>query len=60
LLRRIVSGMAQGIEPDFTPAVISQRALAGWAFASALVIVPIGAALGGAWDQIVAVMLSGR
>ncbi len=60
LLRRIVSGMAQGIEPDFTPAVISQRALAGWAFASALVIVPIGAALGGAWDQIAAVMLSGR
>lgn len=60
LLRRLVNGLAQGVEPDFTPAAVSQRALAAWAFASALVVVPIGAALGGAWNQIVSLMLSGQ
>ncbi len=60
LLRRIVNGMAGGVEPDITPETVSPRVLAGWAFASALVIVPIGAALGPAWDQIVAVLLAGR
>jgi RsiW-degrading membrane proteinase PrsW (M82 family) len=60
LLRRIVNGMAQGVEPDITPETVSHRVLAGWAFATALVIVPIGAALGGAWDQIAAVMFAGQ
>lgn len=60
LLRRLVGGLAQGIEPDLSPARVSSRALAGWAFVCALVIVPVGAALGGAWPQIMAVVLAGR
>lgn len=60
LLRRIVGGLALGVEPDLTPITISQRALAGWAFACALVIIPIGAALGPAWNQIAAIVMTGR
>lgn len=52
LLRRLVNGLAQEIEPDITPTVVTTRALAGWALACALVIIPIGAALGPAWSQI--------
>ena len=59
LLRRIVVTLAQGNAPDLEPALVSRRALAGWAFAGALVIIPIGAALGGAWPQVVAVVISG-
>jgi hypothetical protein len=59
LLYRLVAGLAQGIEPDLAPASVSPRALAIWAFACALVIVPIGAALGPAWGQIQAVILAG-
>ena len=35
---------------------VSTRTLAGWAFATVLAIVPIGAALGRAWDEIQAVL----
>jgi len=59
LLHHIINGMARGIEPAITPEAVSPRVLAAWAFASALVIIPIGAALGGAWDQIVAIMFAG-
>jgi hypothetical protein len=38
---------------------ISPHALAKWALACALVIIPIGAALGPAWSQIQAVILAG-
>jgi len=60
LLYRLVASLTQGIEPDLAPTVVSSRALAAWAFACALIIVPIGAALGPAWSQIQAVILAGR
>jgi RsiW-degrading membrane proteinase PrsW (M82 family) len=59
LLYRLVASLAQGIEPDLAPPIFSSRALAGWALACALVIIPIGAALGPAWSQIQAIMLAG-
>lgn len=59
LLRHIVGEFAQGVEPDVTPTVVSARALAGWALACVLVIVPIGAALGPAWGQIREIFLTG-
>jgi RsiW-degrading membrane proteinase PrsW (M82 family) len=59
LLRRIVGESAQGVEPDITPTAVSTRALAGWAFACALVIIPIGAALSPAWSQIREIFLTG-
>ncbi len=37
---------------DIASARVTTRALAGWAFACVLVIVPIGAALGQAWQEI--------
>jgi hypothetical protein len=60
LLRRQAANLAQDITADLAPEIVSTRALAGWAFACALVVVPIGAALGGAWPQIAAVIASGR
>ena len=60
LLRRLVMGMAQGVTPDLAPERISARALAMLAFVMALVIVPIGAALNGAWGQFVALFLAGK
>ena len=64
MLRWIVNGLSRESEPDAVPASpafgISSRMLAGWAFASALVIVPIGAALNGIWSQLLALALAGR
>jgi len=59
LLRRIVGEFAQGVEPDIAPTIISPRALAAWALACVLVIVPIGAALSPAWGEIQEVIRSG-
>jgi hypothetical protein len=59
LLYRLVASLSQGAEPDLSPAIVSPRSLAVWAFACALVIVPIGAALGPAWSQIQAIILAG-
>jgi RsiW-degrading membrane proteinase PrsW (M82 family) len=59
LLYRLVTGLGQGVEPDLAPTVVTSRALAGWALACALVIIPLGAALGLAWRQIQGVILSG-
>ncbi len=52
LLRRIVNGLSERITPDLEPATVSKRAIAAWAVACAAVIIPIGAALGPAWDSI--------
>ncbi len=52
LLRRYVSALGKGTEVDLAPTLVSQRALAGWALACVLVIIPIGAALGPAWSAI--------
>jgi len=64
MLRWIVNGLSRESEPDAVPAPpafgISSRMLAGWAFASALVIVPIGAALNGIWSQLLALALAGQ
>lgn len=59
LLRKFVHQIARGVKAELSPALISRRALAGWAFACVLVIVPVGAALGKAWGQIRAVFLGG-
>jgi len=59
LLRRLVTSLALEIEPDLAPTFVSPRALAAWAFACALVIIPIGAALGPAWGPIQTVVLAG-
>ena len=60
LLRRVAGGLAQDVVADLTPEIVSTRALAVWAFACALVVVPVGAALGGAWPQIAAIVMGGR
>jgi RsiW-degrading membrane proteinase PrsW (M82 family) len=52
LLRRYVIQLGKEAQPDLTPALVTRRALAGWALACALVIIPIGAALGPAWKAI--------
>jgi hypothetical protein len=52
LLRRIVNGLSERVTPDLTPATISRRAIAAWAVACAVVIIPIGAALSPVWDSI--------
>jgi len=59
LLHRLTLSLARGIQPDRFRAVISRRALAVGAFTCILVFVPIGAALGPAWNQIVAVVVTG-
>ncbi|MCP4536756.1 MAG: PrsW family intramembrane metalloprotease [Chloroflexi bacterium] len=61
LLRKIVRDLAVPVDQVAAEAAplpeVSPRALAVWALVSALVIVPIGAALGPAWEQIRAVIL---
>jgi hypothetical protein len=52
LLRRYVRRLGAGVEVRVMPETVSRRALAAWALACALVIIPIGAALGPAWSQI--------
>jgi len=59
LAGRIITQLAAQEEADLETFGISRRALAGWALACALVIVPIGAALGSAWPSIQAVLLAG-
>jgi hypothetical protein len=52
LLRHIVKGLSERVTPSLTPVPVSRRAIAAWAVACAAVIIPIGAALGPAWDSI--------
>jgi len=56
LLRRITSRLALGELPAIIPATISRRALALLAMACTMVIIPVGAALGGAWNEIKSVI----
>jgi len=51
--------MAVDVEPELAPVRISPRALAFWGLACALIVIPIGAALGPAWDQIREVLIFG-
>jgi len=55
LLRRTVLGLAESDEVTAVAAPAPQvpaRSIAIWAFACALVIIPIGAAMGPAWNQV--------
>ncbi|HLF90041.1 MAG TPA: PrsW family glutamic-type intramembrane protease [Anaerolineales bacterium] len=56
ILIRYLNGLQTDAPIEVTPQRVSPRALAGWAFATVMVIVPIGAALGQAWEHIRAVM----
>jgi RsiW-degrading membrane proteinase PrsW (M82 family) len=58
LLHHLVGQYAHQARPRIAPAIVSQRALAVWAVVCALVIIPIGAALGPAWDSIHATIRS--
>ncbi len=60
LMRRIVRQISTGVTPDLTPATVSRRALATWAVACALVIVPIGATLSPAWSAIRSLFINGE
>lgn len=59
LLRRLTLQLSQESEAELAPARISPRALAIWAFICVMFIVPIGAALGPAWQDLKAVFLTG-
>ncbi len=58
LLYRMLTRLAQNIAPDLSPTVISRRALAAFAFACAIVFVPLGAALGPNWGAVQSVALA--
>ena len=71
LLRRIVTGLSQSVEADIafstdtstslstdlSPALVSRRAIGAWALACAAIIIPIGATLSPAWEEIQKVVL---
>jgi RsiW-degrading membrane proteinase PrsW (M82 family) len=57
LLRRIVTGLSRNVQADLAPALVSRRALAAWAVACAAIIIPIGATLSPAWQEIQKVIL---
>lgn len=65
MLRRIVTGLSQNVEADasaslstnLAPALVSRRALATWAVACAAIIIPIGATLSPAWEEIQKIIL---
>ena len=58
LLIRLVKTMQPEIVDAVIPATaVTPRAIAAWAFACALIIIPIGAALGPAWSEIERVLL---
>ena len=59
LLRKIVNEISERVKPDFESAPVSKRAIAVWAVACALVIVPIGAALSPAWKEIRLLLFGG-
>jgi len=52
LLRRYVVSLGAEKPVEEAPLLVSPRALAGWALACALIIIPIGAAIGPAWKAI--------
>lgn len=57
LMRRIVHGLSEGLIADAVSVTVSRRAIAAWAVACAAVIIPIGAALGPAWESIRRIIL---
>jgi len=59
LLRKIVNEVSESITVDLTPATVSRRAVAVWALACSIIIIPIGAALSPAWNAIKMLILGG-
>jgi hypothetical protein len=59
IMTRYLKRLGSGESPEPVSRPVSPRAVAVWAFASVLIIVPVGAALGQAWDAIRAVVLGG-
>jgi len=59
LLRRIVNEISENITTGLTPATVSRSAVAVWALACAIIIIPIGAALSPAWKAIQKIILGG-
>ena len=67
LLRKIVIGISERVTPDAStalstslmPASVSIRAIAIWAVACALIIIPIGATLSPAWEGIRLLLFGG-
>jgi len=59
LLRKIVNELSEGITLDLTPATVSRRAVAVWALACAVIIIPIGAALSPTWNAIQKLLMGG-
>ena len=60
ILRSFVRGLAEGVAPDPGTVLVTRRALAGWALAAVLVVIPIRAALTGAWQGILSLAVGGR
>jgi RsiW-degrading membrane proteinase PrsW (M82 family) len=60
ILRRYVVRLGREEQAEVASWHVSRRALALWAFACAAIIIPIGAALGPAWKQIVSVVVGGN
>ena len=59
LLRHIINNLSEDVQADLVTDLVSRRALGVWAVACVLVIVPIGAALSPAWNEIRAVVFGG-
>jgi RsiW-degrading membrane proteinase PrsW (M82 family) len=60
LLRRIVNQISERITPDPVSATVSRNAVATWAVACALVIIPIGATLSPAWNAVKSLLVNGE
>ncbi|HSG43613.1 MAG TPA: PrsW family glutamic-type intramembrane protease, partial [Anaerolineales bacterium] len=60
LLRKIVNEISERVTPDLEPASVSRHAIAAWAVACALVIVPVGATFSPAWNAISAIVVDGE
>jgi RsiW-degrading membrane proteinase PrsW (M82 family) len=56
-LRRVVKDLSDDVQKDIVSDLISRQALGVWAVVCVLVIVPVGAALGPAWNEIRSVVL---
>lgn len=56
IMVRYTNSLQSGPVGEVAPLRVSKRAVAGWAFACVMVIVPIGAAIGQAWGEIRKVM----
>jgi len=59
-LGRLLSALGTAAEADLAPTQMTPSSLAAWAAVSALIIVPIGAALGPAWGTIQRAIMLGR